>query len=199
MEQTSVNLTCPGCGGGLDPVAKYCDYCGRPVVIRSFTSVYDATPQELNKLALSSKKYAEDHPDDPEISQLNFSAASCFLKLKLYDKAIESFEKAIADNFDYADAYFYAAIALLRGKRPFVIPHNDIKKVIEYLNAATMVEPKGIYYYLLSYVKKDFYEKKFLKISPNSQEELSAAVMNNVTQEDIRMLFELLGQPATEI
>ena len=62
-----------------------------------------------------------------------------------------------------------------------------------------MVEPKGIYYYLLSYVKKDFYEKKFLKISPNSQEELSAAVVNNVTQEDIRMLFELLGQSATEI
>ena len=189
-----LNLVCPGCGAGLQPADKYCNFCSRPVVIRSFTSVFDVSPQELNKLAAASKKYGEDHPGDHEISRIHFTAAACYLRLKLYDKASERFEIAIEDNFDYADTYFYAAICLLRGKRPFLALMNDIKKMIDFLTVAISIEPKGIYYYLLGYIKQDFYERKYLRISPSSADEYANASACNVSPEDIRMLGELVNQ-----
>lgn len=57
-----------------------------------------------------------DHPDD---GILNTSLAFCYLKLKLYDNAISCFEKALEDNFEDSEICFYAAVALLKGKRHF--------------------------------------------------------------------------------
>jgi len=195
MNKIVVDFVCVGCGVGLDPAARNCEYCGRVVVIRSFTSIASATNLELNKLAAAAKKYGDEHPDDPEITQLRFTAAACHLRLKRYDDAIKRFEEAIEDNFDFADTYFYAAVSLLRGKRPFLALMNDVKKMVEHLNAATSIEPKGIYFYLLGYIKQDFYERKSLRISPSSSEEYASASANDVTQEDIRMLGELLNHP----
>ena len=87
----------------------------------------------------------------------------CYLKLGLYDKALLAFEKAMENNFDNSETFFYAAICLLGGKKPFAQQKPTINKVEEYINAALMIEPKGVYYYFLAYVKKDYYERKFLK------------------------------------
>ena len=93
MNKTVVDLACPSCGAGLDPAAKNCEYCGRVVVIRSFVSIAGASHFELSKLAAAAKKYGDEHPDDPEISQLRFTAAACHLRLKRYDDAIKRFEE----------------------------------------------------------------------------------------------------------
>lgn len=59
----------------------------------------------------------------------------CYLKLKMYDKALGAFEKAIEDNFDDSEIYFYAAICLLNGKKAFLNQRPTIDKILEYLNA----------------------------------------------------------------
>jgi tetratricopeptide (TPR) repeat protein len=116
----------------------------------------------------------------------------CYLKLKLYDKAAENFEKAIADNFENSETFFYAAVNLLKGKKAFVAQRADIDKILEYLNAALMIEPKGIYYYFLAYIKQDYFERKYLNISPNWQETLQMAIESNLSPTEMEHLSELL-------
>ena len=73
---------------------------------------------EVNKYAGAYRSALSQHPDNTE---LNNSIAMCYLKLKLYDKAQASFAKAIEDNFDNSETYFYAAISLLSGKKAFLV------------------------------------------------------------------------------
>lgn len=190
MPYTVIDLTCPGCGVPVNTSRKTCKYCGRELVITSFSSVYSMLPQDINKYVGSYKKALSEDPNNPTI---NLSIAMCYLKLRLYRQALLNFKKAIEDNFDNSETYFYAAVSLLQGKKAFLAPFSDIKRVIEYTNAAIQIENRGIYYYFLSYVKYDFYERKSLNIYPSYLDELIQAHQNNVSQEDIRFLFELLG------
>lgn len=45
----------------------------------------------------------------------------------------------------------------------------------------------------LSYIKFDFYARKYLRISPDWQEELILAQANNLSPTDCEMLFDILG------
>ncbi len=146
--------------------------------------------QDANKYVQSYNEALKEHPEE---SSIQSSLGMCYLKLKLYDKAVESFEKAIQDNFDNSETYFYAAVGLLKGKKAFMTPKAMIDKALEYLNAALMIENRGIYNYFSAYLKYDFYERKYLRISPSYKDELSTAYTNHVTNEDIRILFELLN------
>jgi tetratricopeptide (TPR) repeat protein len=184
-----VNLSCPGCGGGVSTADKECKFCGRPVVITSFSSAQTLSPLELNKYASAYRKALAENPENQD---LNMSVAMCYLRLRLYDQAIPAFEKAITDNFDNSESFFYAAIALLKGKKAFLAPGSDVRKAIEYLNAAIMIEPRGIYHYFLAYLKYDYFERKYLNISPNWQEHKTEAMVAGVSGSDIAQLSETL-------
>ena len=190
MSQQIIELNCPGCGARVSTGQKECDWCHKPVVISTFNSVYSMPMPEVNKYAGAYKKALSEHPDNDE---LNKSVAMCYLKLKLYDKALSAFEAAIEDNFDDSETYFYAATCLLKGKKAFLAQRNEINKCIEYINAANMIEPRGIYYYFLAYIKYDFFERKYLNTSPNYQECLGMANDFGTSEYDINMLFDILG------
>lgn len=190
MGQQVVELNCPGCGARVNTGQKECDWCHKPIVISTFNSVYSMTMPEVNKYASTYKNALGDHPDNDE---LNKSVAMCYLKLKLYDKALVAFETAIEDNFDDSETYFYAATCLLKGKKAFLAQRNDINKCIEYINAANMIEPRGIYYYFIAYIKYDFFERKYLNTTPDYRECLSMANEFGTSEYDINMLFDILG------
>jgi tetratricopeptide (TPR) repeat protein len=185
-----LELECPGCGRPLSTDMRECPACHRPVVISSLSGMGGLSTLEINKYA---NAYQKALTADPNNKQVNGALAMCFLKLKLYDKALAAFDKAIIDNFENSEVYFWAAVALLRGKKAFVTPRPDINKAEEYLNAAIMIEPKGIYYYLFAYIRYDFHARKFLRCQPNYQELLQEAVNNGVTPADIDQLFSTLG------
>ena len=65
-------------------------------------------------------------------------------------------------EIDQPDVFFYAAVSLLKGQKAFVAPRAAIDKCLEYLNAALMIEPKGIYQYFLAYIKYDYFSRKYL-------------------------------------
>ena len=186
MAYQVIDLKCPGCGNHLAPDQKKCEYCGGKVVISSFNSVCSV---DLNKSAMATRK---DLTEDPNSRSLNNFVAMCYLKLKLYDKGLPAFEKAIEDNFDNSETFYYAAVCLLKGKKAFVSPRADIDKIKEYLNAAIMIEPRGIYHYFLAYIKYDYYERKYLNIKPNWSETLQTAVQTGLPQADVTQLFEAL-------
>lgn len=195
MSQTIVELNCPGCGARVSSGQDECIYCHKPIVISSFNSVYAMPASEINKYASS---YRNALAQDPDNQQINAAIAMCYLKLKLYDKALAAFEKAIEDNFDNSETFFYAAVCLLRGQKAFNTPMNDIKTALRYIDAALMIEPRGIYHYFLAYIKCDFYERKCLNISPSYREELALAQSCHVTGADIALLFDLIGKSIPE-
>ena len=190
MAHEVVELECPGCAAAITTATKTCPQCFRPIVITTFNSISGLSPMDLNKQANTYKKAMTGHPDDDE---LNMSIAFCYLKLKLYDKAIPCFEKALEENFDNSAAYFYASIALLKGQKAFLTPRPIIDKIEEYLNAAIMIEPKGIYFYFLAYIKYDHHHRKFYKTTPNYEELLAQANANGYSETDVQNLFDLLG------
>ncbi len=183
-------LRCRNCGGALQMNYTECEYCGNPVVISTFNSVKDMNPLSLNKNISS---YKQDLTKDPDNIQANKAIAYCYLKLNMYDDALKYFQKAVLDNFDDSEAYFYAAICHLRGKKAFLTMRPDINKIEEYLGAATMIEPKGIYYYFWAYIKYDYFKRKFLVTTPDYTQMLQKARVNGCSVNDIQQLFSILN------
>ena len=190
MAHQVVELKCPGCGARVNPGQQECDWCHKPVVISTFNSVYSMPMPEVNKYAGAYRQALAENPDNTE---LNNSVAMCYLKLKLYDKALPAFEKAMEDNFDNSETFFYAAICLLRGKKAFLAKRTDIDKIEEYIQAALMIEPKGIYYYLLAYIKYDHFYRKSYKTTPTYMEALAMAQQAGLSEYDVTQLYGILG------
>lgn len=189
MSQRVIEMNCPGCGARVSTDQKVCEWCRKPIIISTFNSVYTMPLPEINKYAGAYRKALAEDPDNTE---LNNSAAMCYLKLGLYDKALAAFEKAMEDNFDNSETFFYAAVCLLQGKKAFVQQRPVIDKILEYMSAAMMIEPRGIYYYFLAYIKYDYFERKNLNASPNYSEMLSAAVDAGLSGYDIEQLYAVL-------
>lgn len=189
MAQQVLDLTCPGCGAPIEVGMKECPY-GHPVTISTFNSVYSMPMPMVNKYAHTYNKKLTANPFDQQSLE---SVAFCYLKLKLYDKALEAFEKAVEENFDNAELYFYAAVCLLEGKKAFLHQRPTIDKILEYVNAAIMIEPRGIFYYFLAYIRYDYFKRKFLNISPNFQETLALARQSGYSEFDTVQLFSILG------
>lgn len=190
MAHQIVDLECPGCGKPITTGTQTCPQCFRPIVISTFNSVRDMSPLDINKQAGAYKKAMVGNPNNME---LNMSIAFCYLKLKLYDKALLCFEKAIEDNFDNSEVYFYAAISCLGGKNAFLTLRPQIDKIEEYLNAAIMIEPKGIYYYFWAYIKYDYFKRKFFNTTPDYIQLLKKAEEIGVSAYDKEELFSILN------
>lgn len=188
----SIQIECPGCGRPVSIDQKKCS-CGAPLNIASYNTISSWDASLVNKYANMYKKVLAQNPDNHEA---NTSAAMCFFKMRLYDKAEPFFEKAIEENFDNADVYFFASLNLLKGKKPFVTPRQNINKIMEYMNAALGIEEKGIYHYFMAYIKDDYFNKKFLNITPTHKDSLLLAVKCGVTEDDVNALFAAMNLPA---
>lgn len=190
MSHTVIEMNCPGCGARVSTGQSECEWCHKPIIISTFNSVYSMPMPEVNKFAGAYRKALAENPDNQE---LNNSVAMCYLKLKLYDKALPAFEKAMEDNFDNSETFFYAAVCLLKGRKAFLLTRPEIDKIEEYINAALMIEPRGVYYYLLAYIKYDYFSRKFFKTSPTYQEALAMAQQQGYSHFDAEQLFGILG------
>jgi tetratricopeptide (TPR) repeat protein len=190
------DTSCRNCGAAADIGQTKCRFCKQPVLITTFNSVYAMPMPMVNQYAAT---YREALQNEPGAKDLNNAVGMCYLKLKLYDKALGAFEKAMEDNFDNSETFFYAAICLLGGKKAFLMQRPEIDKIEEYINAALMIEPKGIYHYFLAYIKYDYFERKFFKTSPTYREALKNATDAGVSPFDIEQLFGILGVSRPEV
>ena len=191
MAYQVIDIKCPGCGAPVDTGQKECKYCHRPVIITTLNSVYDMPMPEVQKYARS---YREQLEENPENQDLNMSVAMCYLKLGKREMALQAFEKAIEDNFDNSQAFFYEAIFRLNGKKACTMKERSIiKKIEEDIQAALMIENLGIYYYFWAYIKYDYYTKKFLNTSPTWQELVVKAQETGLSETDVEQLYLILG------
>ena len=185
-----VEVTCPGCGGKVDLNMEYCKYCHQPIV---FSKLKVIGAMESNSIDKNIRFYLNSLKLEPNNYKLSISLGLCYLKLKMYDKAIEIFNKIIDNSIKEPDILYYLSICLLRGKKAFVNSRKDIDRAIEYLNAAIGIEEKGDYYYLLAYIKFDYFYRKSLRSEPNFIELKTKADLFRFSENEKEELFKILN------
>lgn len=182
------DLRCPGCGHPVSCEVKKCEYCGRIIEITSFSEAETLTTQDLKK----NIAFYGSCVGGNQNTSVYFSQGICFLKLKLYDKAIECFEKVTAIDFSNAEAYFYLAVCTLKGKKPFVLSRAEINKAENYLDNAVTFKDCGIYRYFQAYIRYDYFTRKFFKVLPDYKEYLLKAKSLGISRKDMESLFNIL-------
>jgi tetratricopeptide (TPR) repeat protein len=188
-----IDLPCPGCGAPSSTADATCKYCGRPVVISSFSNLIGMGIPDLKKHAGSYKSGLQEAPDDPT---LNSALGMCYLKLGLYAEASDCLRKAMDEDIENSETYFYAAVALLEGKKAFLTPMATVRRAEEYLEAGIQLEPRGVYYLMLAYLAYDFDERKCLNRRVTYRDYLAQAVAHQLTQTDTTLLMEVLRRDA---
>ena len=134
MAVQMIDLKCSGCGFTLTPADVECPRCGNAITVTSFNSVYAQNLPTLNKLSRALDKDLRVGASPELDGNIKFTLGGCYLKLKLYDKALLRFEEAIEENFDNPEASFYAARKHLR-----ISP--DWKEELELAQATTNLSP----------------------------------------------------------
>ncbi|MCI5871481.1 hypothetical protein [Streptococcus sp.] len=182
------NLSCPNCGASLAIKQENCEFCDSPIIISSIDSLYNMS---INDVSTYLKVYSNvELGDDADI---DLSQGICYLKIRQYDSALKSFESIIANKIDMSEAYFYSAIALLKGNKAFKAKKSDIQKILSLLESACLIEDRAVYRCLLAYVKYDYFDRKFLPINPDYQLELVKADEMGYTHVDVVNLFSTLS------
>lgn len=190
MALQAISIKCPNCGAPVTATTEKCEWCRKPVIITSFNIIADMDDTTVKKYAKSYREDLKEHPND---TLLNTSVAFCFLKLNMYDDAFNAFSKTFEDNFDNSEVFFYAAVSLLKGKKAFLHNRAEIDKILELVNAAVMIEKRGIYYYFLAYIKHDYFKRKFLKTTPTHLDYLKQANALGCSRTDIAHFYSVAG------
>lgn len=185
-------LECPQCGAPVKPESKICDRCYSEYIITSVSSLKKFDDSGI-------KKYLDGYKKNIglgcESAELYTAMGICHLKRKVYPHAINYFEKAIALLPDDGDAYYYAAVALLEGKKAFLTSRPIIDKIETYLENAISLEDKPEYFAFRAYIRYDYYQRKSFNISPTYRQFLSEAVNHGFNRFDSEALFEMLSVP----
>lgn len=161
-------------------------------MVKSFSTLQNMPLPKVNKYMATYRAAAAEHPDHNDI---NSSIGMCFLRLKKYDQAIEAFEKAQADNFEDATPFFYAAVARLKGRKPFLCSRTEIDAMETDINAALAIDPQPVHYYFLSYISRDYFKRKFLNHQPAWEDMMNEAVNNGLSPADIEEFHNMTGTP----
>jgi tetratricopeptide (TPR) repeat protein len=190
---TAVVPECPQCGAPVKQGSKTCYKCYSDYIITSVSSF-----KKLADVESGVKKYLRAYEasirSGGESAEIYTAMGTCQLQRGLHKHALNCFEKAIALLPEDGDAYYYAAVALLNGKRPFLSTLPVIKQAVAYIDLALELSDSGAHYYLKYLVHADYYEKKQLRCSPSSGDLLRLANeygMNEVEAEDIKQLVGL--------
>lgn len=182
-----ISVNCPNCGAPVPRGSNECGYCGSRVFVTSFGDVYRMPFGSINAYLTGCRAAA----GEGELSARH-SQGLCCLKLGMYDEAYEAFSEEIRNDFNDSEAYFCAAAAILRGKKPFLTSRTAIDRAENMLRSACATETRGIYLYFLAYIRYDYYERKRLNVSPSYREYLEAANSVGVSEDDIDLLFKML-------
>lgn len=148
---------------------------------------FDAMMDRIKSLLVSKPRRIISQKDDTLKNGVRL------LGRKMYAQALDCFESVIKEDVSEPDAYFYAAVAKLEGKRPFLFSRSIINEVERYIESAIAYGERALYYYFLAYIKYDYYEKKMFKTFPTYVELLGKAFAMGVTEEEITEFFELLN------
>lgn len=191
-----ISLNCPGCNQPVSTDQVKCRFCKRPIIVQKISEIQAMPAAEMSKYMNAYKSIVAENPMH---KSLNGALAICYINMKMYDKALEVYDKIMDDNIDNSDMFFNLAVCHLRGKKPFQCQRADIDAAIKYVNAANSMQPNAMNHLLLSYIKQDYFERKYLQINPSWQEELEKADSYGVDEATVNGLSSALNVRLPEV
>jgi tetratricopeptide (TPR) repeat protein len=159
-------------------------------MIRSVSTLRSLGAGAADKFLSAYRKGTAQNGETPDAL---FSMGICFMEKKDYARAVGAFEKAIDLYTEDSEVYYYAAVAMLKGKMAFLTQRKEIDKILEYIDEANRLEERGIYHYFSAYIRYDFFTRKCLNSSPDYSEALSQAMSVGLTNDEVNGLYEVLG------
>jgi tetratricopeptide (TPR) repeat protein len=189
---------CPKCGAPAPTAARRCAYCKAEFAIKTLSSLGSLDRSAINRYIAAYKRQLQTQPQDAEAA---LALGLCYLDLGLYDKAIELVNTAIAQMPEQADVYYYAAVALFKGRKPRTLTLNEIKHIESLLEAACQLDDdKAHYYYLRAVIKREYYSKNGLRVVGASDAELlTLARSRHVDGMELAKLLERIPMDETPI
>lgn len=182
---------CPNCGAPINITDKICNHCFSAVYLQRVQDSDRLSKGDIAKhIAIYKKNIANGLAQD---SNTLISLGICHYKNGMYSMSQKAFEQAIDVDPENVNAYYYAALSLLNGKRPYMQTLSKIKKVVELLEAAISIQAEGRAYYFLYLIQKDFFDKKHLRNKYNLLKLKNNAMENAVTDEEINELEKNLS------
>jgi len=111
--------------------------------------------------------------ESPDDGEAHYGLALCYLQLGLHDLATKNFKRALELMPEYADAYYYYGISLVRGRTPKLLSLNEVRLIEQYLEAALQLDDRPAkYYHLAAILKFEYYLSNGLICPPPSPDEL---------------------------
>lgn len=115
------------------------------------------------------------------------------VKVGAHEQAIGILTEVIKASPLVSDAYYYLALALLKGKRPKVSTLAQIQNVEKHLQTACQLNDNlAHYYYLWALVKYDFYVVNGFMVRPPKIEELILA--GRQSSHESSLIVEMIEQ-----
>lgn len=179
-----------------------CRYCNNALLSLGILEAKRATQNNPAKLQIAivntTKNLAASGNQDPKQT---VSLGMFHLLKGGYEFAQNYFRKVI-DELDPSnpDAYFYNALAILKGRKPFLLLRPEINQIEESLNMAEAFgdgdpDKLKVYYYFRAYIYLDYFKRKHQLTQVSYDHFLRKAVECGLTAEDRKDLFEILKQP----
>ena len=177
-------LECPGCGAPVELSAQTCEYCEDPIFVTEFRELKQFDPEQLKERIEHYKMLIETNPYSPEVV---LSLGLCYLEMRTYPLAQKSFEQVIETSpLDLgSSAYYFCALATIRERRLMTLSLREARQLEMHLSAAWQLDTEAPQYrLLLAMLKRDFYEKNGLKVTPPNAAELLSDLAGETIDED---------------
>ena len=116
------------------------------------------------------------------------------LRAKSYQLATNTLKAVVSIDPSIRSANFYLAVALMKGKRPKVLNHNDIQEVDELLSIVTAANHEdGLFHWFRALVRDDYYNgNRLICPAPSVQEIISMALAGHADANELRALLTAL-------
>ena len=161
------SLRCPNCGANLKFSDKKCKYCGSLVYVEHTSDLSNFSFSLLQKTIAFHKENIDEGVGGAENC---FSLGLCYLELKQYGMASVFFDRAISFDLTNPFFFYYKAICLFCGKRPFRQSRQVVDEAEACLNTALLLNELPDFYYMWSVIRFDFFERKCFSVKPDFKE-----------------------------
>lgn len=163
---------CPQCGAAAAPSDRKCSYCKAEFFVSSLAYLGSFDSGGVGKYL---KHYKELTRHDPNSTEGLLGLGLCYLQMGTYPLATKCFEQVIEASPEVSQAYYYFALANIRGRRLMTLSLNEARRLETFLNTATQLDGETPQYkLLLSMLKRDYYETNGMKVPPPSAAQLLA-------------------------
>ena len=147
-----------------------------------FRELKQFDPEQLKERIEHYETLIETNPYSLEVV---LSLGLCCLEMRTYPLAQKSFKQVIETSPLGSSAYYFCALATIRERRLMTLSLREARQLEMYLNTAWQLDTEAPQYrLLLAMLKRDFYEKNGLKVTPPNAAELLSDLAGETIDED---------------